>query len=190
MCETREMRKVHTNRQIGRRTERIIVLSLCLFAKPTTNISMNMDKKKCVSNKHTCQSNYVLSHWHSEKFNLTDSNGLANAYTYTHMHTFAANSQVVFDGLSDRYQNLLLFFLSLFTKQHRENGEIKHNTIPIRLTSIFVNFHLLKLRLLVRSLACLLARIFICNEHSKLYLIERKKPKKNNMFVEAFRVYA
>ena len=94
---------------------------------------------------------------------------------------------------------------SLFAKQQRENSEIQHNTIPIRLTSIFVNFHLLKrARARKRMIACAhtpdcsFAYIFSCNGRRKLYLVERRNKEKTNysnsndtrMFAEAFRVFA
>lgn len=87
---------------------------------------------------------------------------------------------------------------SLFAKQHLcENSEIQHNTIPIRLTSIFVNFHLLNARERMIACAhtpdCSFAYTFSCNGHSKLYLVERRNKEKQNdvrMFAEAFRVFA
>ena len=75
---------------------------------------------------------------------------------------------------------------SLFAKQQRENSEIQHNTIPIRLTSIFVNFHLLKrARARKRMIACAhtpdcsFAYIFSCNGRRKLYLVERRNKEKS-----------
>lgn len=82
----------------GQEPSAFCVRSFSLFVQKSTPIHMNMDAKKitkCVSNKHTCQSNYMLSHWNSEKFNLTDSNGLWLRPERTQCHY----SQVVFRWL-------------------------------------------------------------------------------------------